>query len=272
MVDPHVGTAVFPRSLIERLSHERCCVLLELLHYARKADTNDDVKAVLIRTQTTLRLGPGLCGVARVSPDGQFLGFSNVVNMNYSDAWLERYWSRKYSAIDPVIQAVLRENGTFHWQEVFSAADQTNPLLKEFLEGAASYGLADGVTVSRFSADRQLVAFISFGFQDAATKQECIDVVSYFGDAMCPALLRCAEASSLSLQDRIDRLTLRDMIVLMWMRAGKSNSDIAGILGVGERGVRFHAEQILMKLDVSSRTQAVAIAEKYQLPSVYTHK
>ena len=266
------GTEVFPRSLIENLSHDRCCALLELLHYARKAVNNDDVASVLTRTQSTLGLGPGLCGVARVSPEGQFVGFVNVVNLNYSDAWLDRYWVRKYPAVDPVLQAVLQQDGTYHWRELFAQVDLSNPLVKEFLEGAASVGLGDGVTVSRFSSDRQLVAFISFGFQSGVQVQELITVLSTFGDAMCPVLLGCSEMASLTIQERIDRLTLRDLQVLTWMRAGKSNGDIATILGVGERGVRFHVEQILTKLDVASRTQAVAIAERHQVMSVYAQK
>jgi DNA-binding CsgD family transcriptional regulator len=46
----------------------------------------------------------------------------------------------------------------------------------------------------------------------------------------------------------------------MWMKQGKTNWEISRILGVSERTVRFHVEGIFVKLDVSSRTQAVACA------------
>jgi DNA-binding CsgD family transcriptional regulator len=50
------------------------------------------------------------------------------------------------------------------------------------------------------------------------------------------------------------------MTVLLWMKQGKTNWEIAQIVGVTERTVRFHVEGIFMKLDVNSRTQAVAVA------------
>jgi DNA-binding CsgD family transcriptional regulator len=44
------------------------------------------------------------------------------------------------------------------------------------------------------------------------------------------------------------------------MKEGKTNWEIARILGLSERTVRFHVGGIFEKLDVTSRTQAVARA------------
>jgi DNA-binding CsgD family transcriptional regulator len=55
-------------------------------------------------------------------------------------------------------------------------------------------------------------------------------------------------------------LSPRELTVLCWMKEGKTNGEIAGILGLSERTVRFHVESIFEKLDVTSRTQAVARA------------
>jgi DNA-binding CsgD family transcriptional regulator len=55
-------------------------------------------------------------------------------------------------------------------------------------------------------------------------------------------------------------LSPRELTVLLWMKEGKTNWEIARILGVSERTVRFHAGSIFGKLDVTSRTQAVARA------------
>lgn len=56
------------------------------------------------------------------------------------------------------------------------------------------------------------------------------------------------------------RLSPRELTVLLWMKEGKTNWEIARILGLSERTVRFHAGSIFEKLDVTSRTQAVARA------------
>jgi DNA-binding CsgD family transcriptional regulator len=59
---------------------------------------------------------------------------------------------------------------------------------------------------------------------------------------------------------RVKALSPREMVVLDWMKQGKTNWEISRIIGVSERTVRFHVESIFMKLDVGSRTQAVAFA------------
>lgn len=55
-------------------------------------------------------------------------------------------------------------------------------------------------------------------------------------------------------------LTLREKEVVRWIKKGKSSWEIAAILGISERTVNFHVNNIKQKLNVVSRTQAVAIA------------
>ncbi|MCC6141566.1 MAG: helix-turn-helix transcriptional regulator [Nitrospira sp.] len=55
-------------------------------------------------------------------------------------------------------------------------------------------------------------------------------------------------------------LSPRELTVLLWMKEGKTNWEIAQILELSERTVRFHVGGIFEKLDVTSRTQAVARA------------
>ena len=55
-------------------------------------------------------------------------------------------------------------------------------------------------------------------------------------------------------------LSPRERTVLIWMKEGKTNWEIAKILGLSERTVRFHVGSIFEKLGVTSRTQAVARA------------
>src|SRR5262249_37708372 len=56
------------------------------------------------------------------------------------------------------------------------------------------------------------------------------------------------------------RLTARERQVLQWMADGKSNAEIAAILGVAPGTVKRHVEQILAKLAVPNRTAAAAVA------------
>ena len=55
-------------------------------------------------------------------------------------------------------------------------------------------------------------------------------------------------------------LSAREIEVLKWMAAGKTNWEIARIIGVTERTVEFHVSQALRRLNAVTRTQAVAEA------------
>lgn len=70
--------------------------------------------------------------------------------------------------------------------------------------------------------------------------------------------------ASARLADRIasDDLTGRETDVLRWLTEGLSNKAISRRLGVAEGTVKTHMKGLLAKLDVSSRTQAVRVAQQ----------
>jgi DNA-binding response OmpR family regulator len=55
-------------------------------------------------------------------------------------------------------------------------------------------------------------------------------------------------------------VTLREAEVLLWVSRGKSNRDIAEILGLSPRTVNKHLEQMFEKLGVENRASATALA------------
>jgi len=76
-------------------------------------------------------------------------------------------------------------------------------------------------------------------------------------------LLRLAKESSTSMPAEFSSelgLTSREGEVLSWLAKGKTNRDIAQILGLSPRTVDKHLEQIYAKLGVENRTAAAAIA------------
>jgi DNA-binding response OmpR family regulator/DNA-binding CsgD family transcriptional regulator len=59
-------------------------------------------------------------------------------------------------------------------------------------------------------------------------------------------------------------LTAREAEVLSWLSKGKTNRDIAQILGLSPRTIDKHLEQIYAKLGVENRTAAAAVAVNAQ--------
>ena len=64
---------------------------------------------------------------------------------------------------------------------------------------------------------------------------------------------------------RSEHLTQREAEVLAWLAKGKTNRDIADILGMSPRTVNKHLEHIYVKLGVETRTAAAAIAREQLL-------
>jgi DNA-binding NarL/FixJ family response regulator len=76
-------------------------------------------------------------------------------------------------------------------------------------------------------------------------------------------LLRLAKDSGANMPEQFSSelgLTTREGEVLSWLSKGKTNRDIAQILGLSPRTVDKHLEQIYAKLGVENRTAAAAIA------------
>jgi DNA-binding NarL/FixJ family response regulator len=57
-------------------------------------------------------------------------------------------------------------------------------------------------------------------------------------------------------------LTAREAEVLLWLGRGKSNRDIAEILGLSPRTVNKHLEQVFAKLGVENRASAAVLANR----------
>jgi DNA-binding NarL/FixJ family response regulator len=74
---------------------------------------------------------------------------------------------------------------------------------------------------------------------------------------------RATETAPAALELRKDfKLTSREAEVLSWLSKGKTNRDIAQILGLSPRTIDKHLEQIYAKLGVENRTAAAAMAVK----------
>ena len=64
----------------------------------------------------------------------------------------------------------------------------------------------------------------------------------------------------------MDTLTPREKEVLRWLISGRLNKQIAYALGITERTIKAHRNQIMQKTKVSSIAELVRLAEKVNIP------
>jgi LuxR family transcriptional regulator, quorum-sensing system regulator CviR len=256
-----------PIQLFEKFSKQECQHALEVFHYAVQAETSEDVRDVLTRFQALFPFDRLLGGLARLSPRGDFEGFTNVINVSYPDEWLYLYWKNGYAGIDPVFRAVSQSPGTKIWKRIYQQATANEEL--EFIETARGFGLADGITTSSLDPACSLATFYSFAGREDVDAERYAQLVEYLGHHLHLALMRTARKNAPATDKCVKELSPREVTILNWIKNGKTNWEVGQILGVTERTVRFHLASIFSKLDVTSRSQAVATAMDHGLPVLH---
>jgi LuxR family transcriptional regulator, quorum-sensing system regulator CviR len=257
----------FPAEIFKRLSKQECEGFIEVLHYTAEAQSADDIRDVLLRFQNMFPFDRLLTGLVRLGPDGTFAGFANVINASYPDEWLYLYWKNGYAEIDPVFQSMLQSPATQHWQQTYKKMQTEKQL--EFVTTARQFGLADGITTGSVDRACSLATFCSFAGGKELDADRYLPLVEYMGYHVHMALMRTAPENTTLTDHCVKGLSPREVTILNWMKNGKTNWEIGRILGVSERTIRFHIESIFSKLEVTSRSQAVATAMEHGLPTLH---
>jgi two-component system, NarL family, response regulator LiaR len=120
---------------------------------------------------------------------------------------------------------------------------------KEYVEGALKAG-AMSYLLKNVSANELLAAIRHAAAGQSSLSPEAAQVL----------IQKVNEPAKLGVD-----MTDREREILALMVEGLSNSEIAGRLVVSQSTVKFHVSNILSKLDVTSRTEAVALALKNNL-------
>jgi DNA-binding CsgD family transcriptional regulator len=256
----------FPKHIFEQLSKKDCQDFIEAIHYTTESETTNDVKDALVQFQKLFPFSRVIAGLARLNDSGTFDGFTNVINVSYPEEWIRLYWQNGYFEVDPVFQTALQQPGSQHWQSTYQKTSSAKQ--REFVETAKRFGLVDGITTGSADPMCKTATFCSFASNDKVDATRYVPLVEYFGYHVHLALLRTAPAGAQSLDKCVKQLTLRELTILNWVKNGKTNWEIATIMGITERTIRFHVESIFSKLGVTSRSQAVATAIEHGLPNV----
>ena len=65
-----------------------------------------------------------------------------------------------------------------------------------------------------------------------------------------------------TLEDKLERLSRQELQILLYLKGGRLNKQIAGDLHISESTVKTHVSSILHKLGLNSRTQAAVVAQR----------
>lgn len=195
-----------------------------------------------------------------------------LITSNYPSQWIEIYKERNYQHSDPVVLSALQRVSPFSWDE----STPINSLLKpaEIFSHAKHYNITHGYTFVLHDHDHNL-AMLSLAFTDI--KASDIERKIHPHKAYLQMLLtnvhqkitirRQESARNNLYSPYIDRnpLSARENEVLYWTGMGKTYLEIAIILGVKIRTVKFHIGNIVKKMGVTNAKHAIRLGVEWQL-------
>ncbi|QDQ26664.1 transcriptional regulator EpsA [Chitinimonas arctica] len=133
------------------------------------------------------------------------------------------------------------------------------------LQGMRS-SLVHGISDERGRHDCLYVIFSSNGELDNSARSTMEVLLPYIDTALrrvehLPRQIRSTQQTQVNQADEEFGLSSREAEIMIWVRQGKTNPEIASILDISTFTVKNHMQRIFKKLDVFNRTQAVAKLE-----------
>jgi DNA-binding CsgD family transcriptional regulator len=181
----------------------------------------------------------------------------------YPQKWAERYVSRNYFEVDPMVRHAASSNLPAIWSDPRFHKEPT----AEFWEEARAVGLHAGMS---FAVHEQpgVTGIFSLA-RDQALDLQGIELAALIGRAhMFACLIHHAvvrmELPKL-LPGQCGELTARERECLKWAADGKTCREIGEILSITERTVVFHVNNVVQKLNAVNKTQAIVRAVALKL-------
>jgi DNA-binding CsgD family transcriptional regulator len=193
------------------------------------------------------------CGESREFPDGRrWKFFFNT----WPEDWLLTYQKNDHVRHDPLPAMARVLWRPFTWREVMGMREST-PEQIALYEWIKTLGIHDAFAVPIHYPGDDFGLCVSAGdhFVESSFERHAMHMASLYAHQRCCELGGQSDASKVPTP-----LTMRELDCLRWVLKGKSDTDIAEILGISHTTVHFHVERTKKKLGVKTRAQAATIA------------
>ena len=178
-------------------------------------------------------------------------------------AWVRRYDQNSYVEIDPRVTEAITHTTPMLWDRF---AFPNTKRLRTFFDDAAKFGVCSGVAVGLRDPQRALAGFYLGSARPTIDDAERARFYDVQGDILLLAhfihalLTMNVMERGLPAPSMGAALSPREQECLQLTAKGLSSSQIATMLGIGERTVHFHISNVLSKLGVANRHEAIARA------------
>jgi DNA-binding CsgD family transcriptional regulator len=244
------------------LTHGDALALLEIIHACVHCEGEEDFRRLFARLQRLLPFEHA-CAVLGRRSERQGVVVENVVNVSCPEVFLEECKAHDYLQRSVLCRAHFTNYGLKFWSEARRRLGQP----PELVSLAIDLGMRDGYTVGSpplpaVPHGSMFCLSIPGARRDERTETLLQLVAPHLHLAFCRIYGRQGR--------RAPGITLstREKDILRLMMQGKSSWDMSVIIGISESTVNYHVYNVMQKLEVINRPQAVAVAARLGLVEV----
>jgi LuxR family transcriptional regulator, quorum-sensing system regulator BjaR1 len=171
----------------------------------------------------------------------------------WPEEWLRHWSDQNYISIDPVVNRLLTSNKPLRWVQAGDISDETTA---HVLEEAREFRMKAGFALPIYSREGFVVAISMDAehYELGKAEEACLHMAAIYFHAKLERLRARTMAPK-----RESRLTRRERECLSWVASGKTDWEISQILRIAEQTVHEYVQNALIKLNATTRAQAVAI-------------
>ncbi|WP_416908468.1 MAG: helix-turn-helix transcriptional regulator [Polymorphobacter sp.] len=185
-----------------------------------------------------------------------------VLTRDFPQNW-DRNWS-KHSPHDPYFEAAFLSREPVYWSDIQAYQHDLDDQQRDCLHYIEDLGLVDGLTVPVAVPGRRFAFVTALGFKGQAASSadgcqvEMMKLVAHFFDNHMIGLT--ASAKGAEIKGIGIALSRRERECLLWTAQGKTVDEVATIMGVSPETARVYVKRVIIKMNASNKTHAVAKA------------
>jgi LuxR family transcriptional regulator/LuxR family quorum-sensing system transcriptional regulator CciR len=211
----------------------------------------------LLTTLSEFYAAYGFEAVCYVLPSLSQPGQYQLFERGMPGEWMNRYLAMDFGLVDPIPEYVIRtgEVDTLrHVLQKTTVTETQRAYLDEFYRSGVTNGL--GMPTHGRKHTRGFFGITQVSDEDlAAADRSLMHAVAQHAHSQFEHL-------GMETGKDIYRLSPRECEILKWVAAGKSNPDIATILGISLPTVATHLKRAFAKLEVHDRVSAAMMAHR----------
>ena len=236
------------------LSRKEANALLEIVDAGLRSKGDEDFRKLVLNLQDLVPFEFALCSLASISY--RSADPYRMINVSYPHAWIDRYISEGLDMVDPVVV----EHRLYFDLQYWSDSYEKHPEARQFIMSASDYGLKTGYSYGLKTQSGDGASLFSFGGKSMERSRRTFHILRRIVPHLHQALVRIVAPLDHLQEVTYGKLSPREKEVLLWIKEGKTTSEISSTLSISERTVKFHVRNTLRKVRASTRAQAVAVS------------